>query len=277
MMALDISRKSRNFLPTFAAMRMPNTIFIGKVYKYFEELNSTNDYALEMLAKNKPAEGTIIRAATQSAGRGQFGSRWESSAGQNLLMSAILYPRWLEVSQQFELSIAVALALYDTVAALSSQYANSVHIKWPNDLYLNAQKVAGILIQNNLQGAVLRASVVGIGLNVNQTQFSETAPNATSLALCFGKTFDLEALTAALCENLERCYLALKAGNQISLRMEYERRLFRRGEITRFETPDQGSFVGTILGVAEDGRLKIEAENGTLLFNLKEVFFAKDA
>lgn len=277
MMVMDISRKSRNFLPTFAAMCMPNTIFVGKVYKYFEELNSTNDYALEMLAKNKPAEGTIIRAATQSAGRGQFGSRWESAAGQNLLVSAIFYPRWLEASQQFGLSIAVALALCDTVIALSPQHASSIRVKWPNDLYLADKKAAGILIQNNLQGSVLRASVVGIGLNVNQTQFPETTPNATSLALCFGGSFDLETLTSALCENLERRYLSLKAGNRMGLWAEYERKLFRNGETTRFETLEGRFFTGTIIGVAEDGRLKIETENGVHLFNLKEVFLAKDA
>ncbi|HRI60574.1 MAG TPA: hypothetical protein PK228_12640, partial [Saprospiraceae bacterium] len=92
---------------------MTNTLFIGKVYHRFDELPSTNDWAAELLAKSKPPEGTAVRADSQSAGRGQYGSRWESAAGKNLTISIILYPRWLEVSAQFYLSMAVALGVQD--------------------------------------------------------------------------------------------------------------------------------------------------------------------
>lgn len=86
---------------------MTNTLFIGKVYHRFDQLPSTNDWAAELLAKSKPPEGTVVRADSQSAGRGQFGSRWESVAGKNLTISIILYPRWLEVSAQFYLSLSL--------------------------------------------------------------------------------------------------------------------------------------------------------------------------
>ena len=97
---------------------MENTLFTGKVYHHFDELPSTNDHALELIAlahkgtaKSKPPEGTVVRADTQTAGRGQYGSRWLTQGGQNLTLSVILYPIWLEISAQFYLSMAVALAL----------------------------------------------------------------------------------------------------------------------------------------------------------------------
>ncbi|MBK9336717.1 MAG: biotin--[acetyl-CoA-carboxylase] ligase [Lewinellaceae bacterium] len=132
---------------------MANTLFIGKVYHRFDALPSTNDYARELLAKSKPPEGTVLRAASQSAGRGQYGSRWLSAAGQNLTLSIILYPKWLQVAEQFRLSEAVALAVRDTVvAALPHASGAGVLIKWPNDVYLSDRKIAGILIQNALNG-----------------------------------------------------------------------------------------------------------------------------
>ncbi|MCB0545397.1 MAG: hypothetical protein KDC70_17850, partial [Saprospiraceae bacterium] len=97
---------------------MANTLFIGKVYHRFDQLPSTNDHAAELIAKSTPPEGTVIRAASQTAGRGQFGSRWESAAGKNLTLSVILYPDWLEAGAQFHLSMATALALHDTVYSI---------------------------------------------------------------------------------------------------------------------------------------------------------------
>ncbi|MCB0573965.1 MAG: biotin--[acetyl-CoA-carboxylase] ligase, partial [Saprospiraceae bacterium] len=183
---------------------MANTLFIGKVYHRFDQLPSTNDHAAELIAKSTPPEGTVIRAASQTAGRGQFGSRWESAAGKNLTLSVILYPDWLEAGAQFHLSMATALALHDTVYSIvqnlpdesllkagepSTVYRlpstvhrppSTVKIKWPNDLYLGDRKAAGILIQNSLSGAHLQSSILGIGLNVNQPEFDPSLPNPGS-------------------------------------------------------------------------------------------------
>ncbi len=176
---------------------MPNTLFIGKVYLRFDELSSTNDHAAELLApehpshtKSKPAEGTVIRADSQSAGRGQFGSRWESAAGKNLTFSVILYPEWLEIEAQFYLSMAVALAVHNAVCEVY-RGPLPVQIKWPNDLYLGDQKMGGILIQNSLSGARIQSSIIGIGLNVNQLHFDPDLPNPVSLASASGHAFDL--------------------------------------------------------------------------------------
>lgn len=254
---------------------MTNTLFIGKVYYRFDELPSTNDWAAELLAKSKPPEGTVVRADSQSAGRGQFGSRWESTAGKNLTLSVMLYPTWLEAQAQFYLSMAVGLALNDFIIALQSAIHNlQSAIKWPNDLYLGNRKTAGILIQNAVSGQHLQSSIVGIGLNVNQMEFDSTLPNPTSLALFFGKNFDLDEVAELLFECLERRYLQLKSGQWATIKAEYEQSLFRLGEPLQFVRPADGSeFSGIIQGVTEAGRLRIETDFGEETFEVKEVKF----
>lgn len=284
---------------------MPNTLFIGKVYYRFDELPSTNDWAAELLvlptvpdggtigaAKTRPPEGTVVQAANQTAGRGQLGSRWQSSAGENLLLSIILYPIWLEASAQFYLSMAVALALRDLVTTKEWEKKRDLRvatqektpafkhspslakIKWPNDLYLSDKKTAGILIQNALSGAHLQSSIVGIGLNVNQLHFPDDLPNASSLAKIFGEGFDLEEVAAYLFECLERRYLQLKSGQRAAIKSEYEEHLWLRGKTARFVRNAEGSeFEGTILGVSERGMLQIETETGVEEFEVKALRF----
>jgi BirA family biotin operon repressor/biotin-[acetyl-CoA-carboxylase] ligase len=265
---------------------MKNTLFTGKVYYRFDELPSTNDYARDLLAKSRPAEGTVVRADSQSAGRGQFGSKWMTEPGVNLTLSVILYPNWLKITDQFRLSEAVALALLDTVNRLpstvnrqpstvyrlpSTVYRLPSTIKWPNDIYLGDRKTAGILIQNTLTGNHLETSIIGIGLNVNQTAFPPEIPNATSLALATGRTFDLEAVADTLFECLERRYLQLKAGQTEVLRAEYREHLLGLGVLRNFARPDGSVFSGIIQGVQEDGRLEILGSNGLELFDVKAI------
>lgn len=259
---------------------MKNTLFTGNVYHRFDELPSTNDYAAELIAKSTPPEGTVVRAATQTAGRGQYGSRWESAPGQNLLMSVIYHPSWLKTGTQFYLSMAVALSLRDTVHYLLSTVHSpppAVTIKWPNDLYIGDRKAGGILIQNTLSGEFLQSSIIGIGLNVNQLEFDASLPNPTSLALAFGRNFDLEVVDEHLLECHEQRYLQLKSGRHDEIKAEYERHLYRLGVPARFARPDGAEFTGVIRGVRADGRLRLEQEAGLeQVFDLKEVRFMQN-
>lgn len=259
---------------------MKNTLFTGKVYHRFDELPSTNDYAAELIAKSTPPEGTVVRAATQTAGRGQYGSRWESTPGLNLLLSVIYHPSWLETGAQFYLSMAVALSLHDAVCDLPSTVhppSPPVKIKWPNDLYIGDRKAGGILIQNTLSGQFLQSSVIGIGLNVNQLEFDPSLPNPTSPALAFGRDFDLEALAEHLLECLEQRYLQLKSGRQAEIKAEYERHLYRLDVPARFARPDGAEFTGVIRGVRADGRIRLEQEAGLEeVFDLKELRFMQN-
>jgi BirA family biotin operon repressor/biotin-[acetyl-CoA-carboxylase] ligase len=262
---------------------MSNTLFIGKVYHRFDELPSTNDWAAQIIAsgkntdgfaaaKTKPPEGTVVRAANQTAGRGQLGSQWHSSAGKNLLLSIILYPPWLEVKAQFYLSMAVALALRDLAASFVED--SNVQVKWPNDLYLQDKKAAGILIQNTISGSNLQNSIIGIGLNVNQLEFSSDLPNASSLALMLGEDIDLEMVADKLFECVEQRYLQLKSGQRAAIKSAYESSLWRIGAPHIFErSVDNTSFEGTILGVTEAGLLLLQTSSGQESFELKTIRF----
>ena len=244
---------------------------MGKVVHRFGTLSSTNQYATELLAKSEPAEGTVILADAQTAGRGQFGSSWESQAGENLLFSLILYPRFLPPRDQFLLAQLTALAIADVVAALVPA---RVQVKWPNDIYIGDRKVAGILIQNQLGPGQIQHCIVGVGLNTNQTQFPPHLPNPTSLALATGANLDREALLDELLAGLEQRYLMLKNGRTDNLRADYRERLYGRGYPMTFRLPEGRSFDGRIIGVDPYGKLKVEGSEGRInLFRPKEISY----
>jgi len=154
-----------------------NNLFIGKVYIKLNEVNSTNEYAKVLLSKNKPSEGTVIFAHYQTNGKGQFGKTWKSEKGKNLTFSIILYPNFLEAKRAYSLNQAVSLGLKDCIESQKIP----VSIKWPNDIYYHDKKLGGLLIENGLVGENINYSIIGIGLNVNQTTFSQEIPNPTSL------------------------------------------------------------------------------------------------
>ena len=248
-----------------------NTLFVGNVVQHFAVLPSTNAYATDLLAKTAPNEGTVISAAYQEAGRGQIGSTWNASAGKNLLLSVILYPRWLVAQQQFLLSRAAALAVADTI---SHYVVGEAQVKWPNDVYLGDKKLAGILIQNSLTGKYLQWSVIGIGVNVNEVSFPSNLPNASSLLLATGRAFDLLEVQQTLFKSLEQRYLQLKNKPSIT-RAEYLQRLYRYQEWHQFRDSQSGeSFQGQIIGVQENGKLAIQKQGSSVqYFDLKEVVF----
>lgn len=143
--------------------------------KQFDELDSTNAQA----ARENYAHGTIISAAHQSSGRGQRGNRWSSAKGENLMFSLVVEPTHVAVCEQFTLSEMASLASCEALAEMGVE----CKIKWPNDLYVDGKKIGGILIEHTSQGEFLTRTIVGIGINVNQTTFDPSIPNPTSLKL----------------------------------------------------------------------------------------------
>jgi len=248
-----------------------NTLFIGKTLKYFPSLSSTNTYATELLSKSNPPEGTVILTYNQTAGRGQIGSKWESAPDKNVSMSVILHPKFLVAREQFNLNAVVSLAIFDVV----SQYVNDVKVKWPNDIYVGKKKIAGILIQNTLTGKNIQSSVLGIGLNVNQTEFVSDAPNPTSLKLEMGKELDLDKVVEEIVAALEKRYLQLKSGKAKDVRREYIMYLYRFGKPFTFQREDNSYFTGIITGISNLGKLVIDTETGEEEFGLKEVRFCR--
>ncbi|WKK77400.2 biotin--[acetyl-CoA-carboxylase] ligase [Marivirga salinae] len=244
-----------------------NTLFIGKHIVSLPSCHSTNDLMAQMSAKKQLHEGAIIITKHQTKGKGQRGSQWDSPEGKNLTFSIFLKPHFLKASQQFELNRMASLALLDVVKNLSADA--KVFVKWPNDLILNKRKVAGILIENSINQSGISESIIGIGLNVNQTE--DLLPTATSLAKQFEKEFELEKVLLDIVQRLEHYYLILRSGDFRFIHEWYESKLYLKDKVAYYED-SIGKFNGIIRNVHPDGVLEIEDESGIhKKYHFKEV------
>ena len=232
--------------------------------------HSTNDFAAQIIQSGENVfEGTVIVTDNQTAGRGQRGNTWEASIGENLTFSIILKPNFLKASDQFQLNVAVSLGVFDF---LNEFIDERLTVKWSNDIYHENQKMGGILIENTLQGYHIGYSVVGIGLNINQSQFGNL--RATSLRNITQNPlrYDLSEMLKELLECLEKNYLQIKNNNYESLKVRYLTNLFRFEEYHYFRKNGH-QFLGQIVGIDETGKLGIETEGIILYFDFKEVEF----
>ena len=245
---------------------------IGNKVIRFEELDSTNDQAKRMIKEKKVSDGLVIRADYQSAGKGQLGRKWFSESGVNLMFTVVLQPTCIQLDRQFDLNMFVALAVWDFVAR---KIRADVRIKWPNDIMADGQKIAGILIQNLVQGKRLENAIIGIGVNINQKDFPRDASNPTSLSSFAGQTFDIDLCYTDIFKSLNTFYQELKSDPD-NLRLEFIKRLYHLNESMEFET-DKRFFTGEIKGIDESGRLHIWDGIKNMYFNHGEVRFAKSA
>lgn len=244
-----------------------HTIVIGTNIIRKERVSSTNTLALELLKKEALPEGTVIWADEQTKGRGHGGNAWESERGKNLTFSVVLYPHFLDVEAQFMLSKVASLAIFD----LLSEHLEDHSIKWPNDIYVGNDKIAGILIENSIIGSQFDHSIIGIGLNVNQTQFLSDAPNPTSLQLLTGMTFDLEENLNSLCEMLEKRYAQLRSNKAEEIDQDYLSNLFRYNTFHSYRY-GKGMLTAKITGIDPFGALILESEKGEVLkFSFREI------
>lgn len=188
-----------------------------------DEVPSTNTWVLEALAKGTDLpDGTVVWTTRQTAGRGQVGNAWESEPDRNVSFSVLLRPTFLPPREQFVLSEIAALAVADETGG---------NIKWPNDIYMAEGKVCGILIEHRIVGTRLSESVVGIGINVNQTQWVGDAPNPTSLRLQTGRELSPEAVMDGVVSRLMADYRRLKADPESAsadIHRRFCARLYRR-------------------------------------------------
>ena len=217
-----------------------------------ETVASTNDYLKELAHKQVLAEGTVIVARNQTAGKGQRGNSWESEAGKNIACSMLLYPSFLPVQRFFLLSEAIALGVKETLDA----YTDRITIKWPNDVYYQERKIAGILIENELTGNAYNLSIAGIGLNINQERFLSNAPNPVSLKQITGREYDIEALLRELIQNVLNRYEQLKAGDAESIIRMYHDALYHKTGFHRYED-NEDVFSARIDCVSDDGLLHL--------------------
>ena len=196
-----------------------------------DSVDSTNNYTATLISGNVP-EGTVVITREQTAGRGQRANSWVSEAGKNLTCTYLLRPRFLRISDQFILNKAIALATAKAVQLFVGNY--EVRIKWPNDIFLQNKKVAGILLETSLQGGHIVSCLAGIGINVNQQQFQAESGNPISLSEVVGSEFKLDDILNALSENLEVLYLQLKAGKFENIDSSYNSLLWKKDEMHTF-------------------------------------------
>lgn len=232
---------------------------------HLSEVSSTNDVAKQLAEENLVKQGYVITADYQNTGRGQAGSGWESERGKNIICSLVLNSN-IPIEFQLYLNISMCLAVYDFV----KQYCSNadVQIKWPNDVYINDKKVAGILIENSVQGTVIKQSIVGIGVNINQTGFD--SHKATSLSAITGLTYKLEECISGLLHHLEHRYHQLLAGAHADLWHQYHEFFYRKNKKTQFNA-DAVDFEGIPKGIDEAGRLVVLIKNEVKTFNVKEI------
>jgi BirA family transcriptional regulator, biotin operon repressor / biotin---[acetyl-CoA-carboxylase] ligase len=244
-------------------------MIIGSNILFFKDLSSTNSHASLLLKNNRLTEGTIIYTNYQSAGKGYAGNIWESEDGKNLLMSIVLYPSFIKPSDQFCISMSISLGICDFIR----RFIPDCSIKWPNDIYINNDKIAGILIENTIIADHIEYSIVGIGLNVNQIKFISSASNPVSLRQITSKTYDLQSCLAELTKDLDIRYKQLIAGKIESVNKEYITNLYRLNEWSRFRDAN-GEFTGRILALGDYGTLLIENEDKKIRgYAFKEVEF----
>lgn len=240
--------------------------------RLFDALASTNQYC-ELLNLPEVEEFTVIVARSQTAGIGQRGNHWEAEPGKNLTFSLVLKPAFLPVADQYLLTKAVSLAVTDWLMPFVPQGESRVRIKWPNDIYVDGDKICGMLITHRVTGDCLSASVVGIGMNVNQRTFPDWVPNPTSLGLLTGREWPLEELLAGLLAAIEARYGELRRDPPGTLDAPYLARLLRRGEKVLYRYQNQ-TIEATITGVNRFGHLQLVTPAGEALScQMKEIQF----
>jgi BirA family biotin operon repressor/biotin-[acetyl-CoA-carboxylase] ligase len=222
-----------------------------------------------MASKSEPlAEGTVIMAEDQYAGRGQQNMVWIAEPKKNLTFSLLLKPTFLKINEQFVLNMLVCIAIKDALL----KYLNSqVFIKWPNDIYYNNQKLGGILIENLLSGTAYKSAIIGIGLNVNQQNFPEQlGSSATSVWQILQADVNLTQLLAEICSHIESGYLKLKAGNYKDLKQTYLSNLLNFNKDAWYKQDDT-LFEGKIIDVTEGGQLVVASQGIEHAYNFKEI------
>jgi BirA family biotin operon repressor/biotin-[acetyl-CoA-carboxylase] ligase len=251
------------------SVESPSTLFVGQRMIRLDQVDSTNNFAMGLLKGMPLEEGAVVTTARQTRGKGQRGNSWESQPGQNVTCSVVLRPSFLDPVEQFDLTRSISLALTDVLLDIIPQH--EVKIKWPNDVFVDDGKIAGILIENIIVGNRINYSVIGIGFNVNQVEFLSGGSTATSLQKITGRSFEVDGILKMICAAIEVRYLQLRNTRKEQLSKEYFNRLFKAGINTRF-TDFSAIFEATIIDVTKEGLLVLQDKNGNdRKFAMKEV------
>lgn len=235
-----------------------------------EELDSTNNYMKSLVREQHIEEGSMTITDFQLGGRGQMGYGWYSERGKNLLFSLLIYPENVLANEQFIISRIASLAVKNTL----DQFADDIRIKWPNDIFWKDKKIAGILIENDIQGKYITNSVIGIGININQEIFSEELPNPVSLKQITGSEQDRDYILDIFVREFFLVYRDFQKGDIRVIEDEYMLDLYRVNDFYWFYDID-GRFQAKIKEVLPSGHLVLKTLEGgeERVYAFKEVSF----
>lgn len=240
--------------------------FVMNIIK-LSAINSTNDYLKELSSAQYVENFTIVTTESQTSGRGQMGTKWSSEPGKNLTFSVLVKDLLLNINEIFTLNAAVAISV---IFALEKFNLSNLCIKWPNDILAGNKKIGGILIENSIKTNGEIYSIIGIGLNINQTEFDGLV-KASSLSLISGKEYDKEAIMVAIVEKLKRNIAALMHKDIVAIWQKYHSKLYKKDMPMPFEK-DGHKFMGIIRGVSKTGSLNVQLEDDSIVdYGIKEV------
>lgn len=236
-----------------------------------DEVDSTNSYI--MREASSMAAPVMVTAYKQTAGHGQRGNSWEAEPGKNLTFSIFHRPMKLPPMAQFSMSEAVSLAVVDFLA----EHGIEAKVKWPNDIYVGDRKICGILIRHSIMESFVSYSVIGVGIDVNQTMFLSDAPNPVSMKQITGETYDLSTLEKEIADIMERrLECIIDQDSRDRLHEEFMNHLWR-GDGKHYPFTDSISgerFEAKIIGIAPHGPMTLLLADGTKrTYAFKEVSF----
>ena len=236
---------------------------------HLQECESTSLSLRDILNQMPKNEAAIVYTDFQTRGRGQTDQFWESEGGKNSLFSFNVFPKELDVHNQFYLSAIIALSIHDFLKRLLP--LQQIHIKWPNDIYVNNRKIAGILIENSTSSNRLIQSSIGIGINVNQLDFGEL-PLATSLTQWTQKQHDTEVIMRSFFYSFNNYLAALNARQYGKIKEDYLKLLYQKDELKKYSIHNN-IVEGIIRGIDEFGFLQLETNNVINSYDIKEVVY----
>ena len=229
----------------------------GKPFVELQSVDSTNNYARSLIHQNMAEHGSVIFAQEQLDGKGQRGKQWVSEKNANLILSIIIEPKIVEITEPFQLNICMALAAH---TLLSKYIDRNIAIKWPNDLYWKDKKIGGILIENIFSSgsaANWKWAIAGIGININQTEFPADLPNPVSLKQITGNDHDPVQFAKALCEKINEYFILLKTIGSEKVHDEYNQKLYKRGQLIKIKKSNR-VFEAELTGVSSSGKLIVQ-------------------
>ncbi len=246
---------------------------------HITEIDSTNSYIRNKIEENELQHGYAVSTDFQHNGHGQKGNNWESECKKNILMSIFLRPLKIKPENQFIITQIVTTAIIDII----NTYINkTVEVKWPNDIYVENKKLAGILIENSISGDKITETIIGIGLNVNQTEFIINAPNPISLIQITGIDLNQYKIADEIYKKILDIYSTFENSKKDSLstaelHKTYMNRLYRRNGMHKYQTAKGEFFMAKVVKIDSYGCIHLMHEDNNIhIYSFKEIKFILD-